>query len=143
MAVKAKTTRQTKPQVSEKERERRHERFGLVVFTLERVVSRLGVTAGVVVAVYFIFAAPIKYSAGQATSITYLVDFLSNIRVSVWLPSCFAAGFFGWGWGERKLRMRERREKDQRLKELEMKLDPNRSSSQLSVDGNAIQGTSE
>lgn len=143
MAAKKKSSRQTKPQVSEKELVRRHERFALGVLATERLFTRLGYTVGIVLAVYFTFAAPIKYSAGQATSISYLVEFLSSIRVSLWLPTCVAAAALEWGRRERSLRMRERREKDQRIKELEMKLDPNRSSSRLSVDGNAVQGTSE
>lgn len=78
---------------------------------------------------------PIKASAGQTTTITYVLELLTKTKASVLVSWIATACTTLWGWLERRKRIREREEKDKRLLKLEKIVDPNRSSSNLSPTG--------
>lgn len=74
-------------------------------------------------------------SAGQETTINYAVKFLADVKLHVWIAWGTAAGCGMWATTERRKRLSERKEKDERIKKLEQAIDPNRTSSGLSVVG--------
>jgi hypothetical protein len=80
-------------------------------------------------------ALPVKYSAGQTTTISYLLTWAQTIKLDVLLAYGAVAGTTAWAISERLKRIRERKEKDARIASLEQRLDPNRTSSGLLPDG--------
>ena len=120
-------------QVAEAER-----RFTLAVRRME-LVEKLGkpfiVMVGLVAIVYFGIYMPIEASRGQKTIITFVLKWIGDFNVHVALAWGSTVGCCGWAITERKKRLREREERDDRIKKLEMQLDPNRSSSNLTTDG--------
>ena len=113
-------------------------------FTLvENLGKWLIIGLTIVGAVYFGVYLPIKISAGKTTTISYIVNFLANINAEViisWVTSGAAAL---WAVSERKKRLAERAEKDERLKKLEQRVDPGRSSSHLTPTGQIRAGSDE
>lgn len=122
-------------QLTEKDRERA---FALALQrwdTIRQIGNRGVVVIGVVLVTYVGVALPVKYSAGKQTSISYVLNWMQNMRIDAALAYCGAAGSAGWAVWERKKRLRERKERDDRIRELELGHDPNRTSSGLLVDG--------
>lgn len=110
---------------------------------IERIVVNLTWALAVVGGVYFAIYLPIKVTAGKTATIQYLVSWLADFNVHVALAWSTAAACLWWGWRERKKRLQERAERDERIKQLETHLDPNRTSSNLTVDGHAVQREAE
>ena len=107
------------------------------------LVERLGkyavVMFGVVGFAYCGIYLPFEASAGQTTTISYVVNFLSKIKADVLISWAATAGTGVWAWKERGKRISEREAKDKRIKRLEEQVDPNRSSSNLSPSGESQQ----
>lgn len=74
-------------------------------------------------------ALPVKYSAGQATSVTFVVKALLDMKVHIWLPYLVAIGLAGLWKRERSLRKRTIRREHKRVEAFEKKIHPNRTSS--------------
>ena len=91
--------------------------------------------AGIGVVLYVGVYMPIEASHGETTTITFILDWIAYFKINVVLAWSAAAGCAGWAIVERKKRLRERKERDDRIKKLEMQIDPNRSSSNLTTDG--------
>jgi len=110
-----------------------------LIWRLMELVERLGiyfiVTGGIVAGLYVAVYLPIKVSHGEETSITFILNWIADFKLNVTLAWGAAAGCGGWAIAERKKRLREREERDDRIKKLEMQVDPNRSSSNLTTDG--------
>ena len=91
--------------------------------------------AGIGVVLYVGVYLPVEASHGEATTITFILDWIAYFKINVVLAWSAAAGCIGWAIAERKKRLRERKERDDRIKKLEMQIDPSRSSSNLTTDG--------
>lgn len=74
-------------------------------------------------------ALPVKYSAGQETSVTFVVKALLDMKVHIWLPYLVAIGLAGLWKRERSLRKRTIRREHKRVEAFEKKIHPNRTSS--------------
>lgn len=61
---------------------------------------------------------------------------IADWKIDVVVAWGVAAGCALWGHTERKAKLRERKEKDDRIIALEKNVDPNRTSSGLTPDGN-------
>ncbi len=74
-------------------------------------------------------ALPVKYSAGQETSVSFVAKALLDIEVHIWLPYLVAIALAGLWKRERSLRKRTIRREHKRVEAFEQKIDPNRTSS--------------
>ena len=77
----------------------------------------------------------IESLAGQNTLADIGINFLSNIKVSVALAGAAGAGGLIYGERQRKLRKNTVERLQGRIRELETKIDPNRSTSDLTHRG--------
>lgn len=107
------------------------------------LVERLGkytvVMLGIVGFAYCGIYLPVEASAGQTTTISYVVNFLSKVKADVVISWVATAGTSMWAMKERGKRISEREAKDKRIKKLEEQVDPSRSSSNLSPSGESQQ----
>jgi len=102
----------------------------------------LGCTTAVLVSLFAIYL-PIKESAGQETVINYVANLVADFDLYMW-ASLGAAGVAGTGWyRERKKGVEERAQRDQRIAELERQIDPNRTSSNMTPEGNVVPESKE
>lgn len=74
-------------------------------------------------------ALPVKYSAGQETSVTFIAKALLDMDVHIWLPYGVAVLLAGLWKRERTLRKQTIRREHKRVEMLEKQIDPNRTSS--------------
>jgi hypothetical protein len=100
-----------------------------------KIVIALVIGGSIVGALYVAVALPIQASAGKVTAITYVLEWIQDWQFGTKLALTGTAGSVVWAIVERKLRLRERKTKDSRIAELELRLDPNRTSSGLNVSG--------
>jgi hypothetical protein len=85
---------------------------------------------GVIIGCFYVgVALPVKYSAGQETSITFVAKALLGMEVHIWLPYLVATGLAVLWKRERNLRKRTIRREHERVEAFEKKIDPNRTSS--------------
>lgn len=136
VATKGRTSRKsTSSKKTEEESKRSHALALRQIEAAEKVLIYLILTVGAVFSLYVAVYLPIVASAGQTTTISYVVDFLTKIRADVVVSWVATAGTTWWGYSERCKRIRERESKDERIKKLEEKLDPTRTSSNLTPAG--------
>lgn len=102
---------------------------------VERLGGKVALAATVCFVVYYGIYMPIAASSGKQTTITYVLSWLVDLRLNFVLPAAWAITATGGWWWERRTRIKERIKKDARLKALEEKVDPDRSSSEMSADG--------
>lgn len=125
---------------SEKDKERAHElamkKWDVILSSVKWVAITTMVVGGIAAAI----AAPVYFSSGKQTSIRYVVNWIQDVKLHVWL----AWGTAGAGWAlarmYRNKLLKERSEKDARIAALEKQLDPSRTSSGLLPDGRAQKG---
>lgn len=128
------------PEVSEDELKRRHDRKmamilgGITLF--KYTVIALGSVGVVYVGVYL----PVEASAGKTTIITVAEKFITDFNVHVVLGWGAAGAATLWGVRERRARHKEREEKDARITDLETKIDPGRTSSNINQQGDPKKG---
>jgi hypothetical protein len=104
-------------------------------------LGKYGILAGCLVGCFYVgIALPVKYSAGQTTTISYLLSWAQAIKLDVFLAWTTTAGMTIWAVRERMKRIKERREKDERIAKLEKQLDPTRTSSGLTPEGGQPMG---
>jgi hypothetical protein len=89
---------------------------------------------------YVGIALPVQYSAGQTTSISYVLTWVQSLKLDVMLAWGTAAASTVWALRERLKRIRERKERDDRIAKLEREKDPHRTSSGLLPDGTEPRG---
>jgi hypothetical protein len=79
----------------------------------------------------------IKALAGSTTTVDLALQFLLNTPPGITVTVSTSFGLFGvvYGLGERRLRLRRTAQMAGRVKELELRIDPNRSGSGLTPDG--------
>lgn len=75
--------------------------------------------------------------AGKTTLAAIGISFLANLTVSKGLAYIFGVGGVSYGLGERYVRRKTVRRTGGRIKELEARIDPKRSSSNLTEAGEA------
>jgi hypothetical protein len=102
---------------------------------ITRIAVTLAVCGAIVGALYVGVALPVQASAGQTTTVSYVLEWVQDWQVGTKLAWTGVAGSVVWAILERRMRMKERRAKDSRIVELEKRLDPNRTSSGLNVSG--------
>lgn len=78
---------------------------------------------------------PVRDAPGGTTILNVTQKWAFDANLHVYLAWGAAAAGVGYGANERRKRLKERAEKDKRIKELEQHIDPNRTSSGLSVEG--------
>ncbi len=120
---------------SEEELDRRHIRWMFIIDSCRKVVLTAFIGFWAWAVVYAGFYLPVKESAGQQTIITVAQNWVVDANIHVYLAWGAAAGGVAYGWNERRKRLRERKAKDERIIQLERKLDPNRTSSGLTTEG--------
>jgi hypothetical protein len=105
---------------------------------VQSIANRLIIGGTILGCVYLGIYLPVQISAGKSTSINYLVNVAFDLKLHVWIAWAAGAGGVGLAVTERNKRLKERKEKDERIEKLEQQIDPNRSSSGLSVDGESV-----
>jgi hypothetical protein len=130
MANKTRTTK-----VSEEELARYHARFVLVASGVITAVTWIIVAAGIVAGLYVTFYLPVEASQGKETTISVTQKWLVDANIQVWIAWGAALTGAGYGYNERRLRHKERAEKDARIKLLEERIDPTRTSSNIDQRG--------
>ena len=73
--------------------------------------------------------------AGHFTFVSIFSSIAANISINQWVAYVLAGGGTGYGLAQRRLRKRKVAELAERIKRLEVQIDPNRSSSGLSPEG--------
>jgi hypothetical protein len=134
-SVNKKSSDRRNPIISKEELERRHQRWLYGCEQISTIVKMFLVCLTIFGTAYVGIYLPIEASHGETTTINFLVKWLTNFRMNVVLPWALCGGAMYWASSERKKRLLERHERDERIKKLESKIDPNRSSSNLTVDG--------
>ncbi|MDO3434620.1 hypothetical protein QWJ46_18255 [Rhizobium sp. CBN3] len=97
-----------------------------------RTLRTLIKTAGLVGCFYFIALAMAPF-AGKETAVSFALNFLADVKFVLTLGLAGAAGT--WAVAERMLRERKTQKLQDRVKELETRIDPNRSTSGLTRTG--------
>ena len=78
----------------------------------------------------------IQAFAGKTTTADLIIGFFTGgSGVTITISATLNLGLLTWGLGERRLRRQVIRQSTERTRELELRLDPNRSSSGLTPDG--------
>jgi hypothetical protein len=90
---------------------------------------------GAWIAVTYLIVGCVKDIAGTSTDFRFLVKGVLSLNADRWFAYIVAILTSGGYILERKLRRRVTRERDGYIKELETRIDPNRSSSRLEPDG--------
>lgn len=101
---------------------------------LVTVVVELIRWGGLVAIAYFALLS-VKALAGQTTAANIGIKFLADVRVSEALAWIFGVVGSGYGFGERRLRRSTVERLQSRIRTLENKIDPKRSSSNLTPKG--------
>jgi hypothetical protein len=105
-----------------------------VIDALTPVPKYVAVVLGLGVAGHYIVQA-ITVLAGQHTDVSFVVKILLNLQADRWIAYILAGGFGAYGWNERRLRRKDIERLTRHTGELEKRIDPNRTSSQLLPDG--------
>ena len=91
--------------------------------------------ASLVGVVYTGIYLPVRDAPGNETILTITQKWAFEANLHVYLAWGAAAGGVGYGISERRKRLRERKERDTRIIELEKRIDPHRTSSGLTTEG--------
>jgi hypothetical protein len=89
---------------------------------------------GTVAVAYLVFRS-IESLAGRSTDSNIMVKFVTDLKASRWLSMAFAGLMGTWGASERALKKKAVKRLHVRVKELEEKIDPTRTSSGLTLTG--------
>lgn len=102
-----------------------------------RAVVQQVVKWGVIGWIAYMAQQSIASLAGNTTAIDVAVQFLLNTPsgITVTVSVGFGAVGVGYGWAERKLRERRTAQMGSRIRELELRIDPDRSGSGLGPKG--------
>ena len=106
----------------------------MVALAVLSLLKAIVYTAGAVAVVYFGLTVPIRETAGQQTVLTVVYRAVIDMELHVVVPYVASAGFCGLWWSERRLRKSAVRRENQRNRELEKKIDPDRTSSGFTED---------
>lgn len=73
--------------------------------------------------------------AGKQTDASFVVKMILGLSADRWIAYAVGAAGTAFGWNERRLKRRDIKRLSQRTTDLEMRLDPERTSSELLPDG--------
>lgn len=121
--------------------EERQQRFDFIMFVWDRtctMVTNLAITATVAWSIYAVCYLPLTVAPGETTAVSGVFSFAGDIGVRTLLPWGLAGISIYWGYREKTLRMDERKTKDERIRELELRIDPSVSSSGTDLSGRGI-----
>jgi hypothetical protein len=104
--------------------------------TIGAVIKRLIPWAGAVLIVYFGVYRTSEALAGKVTIADIAHSFIAHLTADRWVAYIFGGGGIGYGLMQRSLRKSTVARMHRRQKELEERLDPNRSTSTLTPQGN-------
>lgn len=114
--------------------ENQYLRKGNVATTVSSVLNNL-MKYGMFCFISYCVYLSISSLAGETTTTDIGLEILSDISVSQIISIMAAGGTTAWGLGERQLRKNSVKSMEQRIKELEAMIDPERSSSGLLAGG--------
>ncbi|HQU43221.1 MAG TPA: hypothetical protein PK867_10435 [Pirellulales bacterium] len=120
---------------SEAELERRDVRFHAGLRVAERLAHTFLVCACITTCVYLGLYLPVKEAHGEVTTIRVIHNFLADVKANVVIGWTVGAAGGIYGWRMRKKLHQERGTKDARIRELEKRLDPHVTSSDLTPEG--------
>jgi hypothetical protein len=109
-------------------------RWEAVENSFRTLVRGLVVVGAVYVGVYL----PVSVSHGEVTTINFVLNWLTSLKLDVLVSWGAAAVATGVAVAEKKKRLKERKEKDERIRILEESIDPKRTSSNLLPDGSVV-----
>lgn len=98
-------------------------------------VAKTLIRCGAAVGIAYCFRDSIVALAGKTTLSTFTVSFLANLTVSKAAAYLFGAGGVAYGISEKKLRQRTVKRIQTRNQSLEERIDPGRSTSTLTTQG--------
>lgn len=112
-------------------------RFRLISQAINGLIGIAGtiVVAGCVVWVAYYVRDVLVAFAGKHTDASLAFRFLANLQADRWFAYLFGVFGAGYGIAERRLKRRTIRRLTARTEELELRLDPNRTSSGLTPQG--------
>jgi len=118
----------------EKEAEARL-RLQVKIIDLLSTVVVYGSKYGALALIFYWMTDALKAFAGQQTIADLAFKFLADIKMPQWLAYVFGVGGIGWAYAERKLRQRTVAHMASSKEEAEKRLDPGRTSSNLTARG--------
>ncbi len=130
----------TAPPLSEEELKRKDVRLFALLHFADKMWRNFCICVTIIATTYIAVYLPIKVSHGETTTITYVLQWLAGVKIDVVVAWGAAATVGVLAYRERKKRLRERKERDERIEELEVAIDPDRTSSGLTVDGHQSRG---
>lgn len=128
-------TKEEVPRKSKEEIELESQKIFLFYMTIQKGLKYLSTAAGAYFLFYYGVYQALNVTAGKDTNVNYVVSFLEKTRSSNWLWVIVTLIAVAWAKAERSLRLRDRKIKDSRITTLEQQIDPNRTSSGLSITG--------
>jgi len=121
------TKRKNRSELDFQLRARKVDRFAAVAETL--------IKFGTFCVVAYFFTGALKAYAGEVTFAQVGITLLGDLKVNEWVAYLLAGGAVTYGLRQRKLRRDKTEELAGRLKQLEGRFDPRRSSSRLTPRG--------
>jgi hypothetical protein len=111
-------------------------RTKVVRFTdLAGTVMSAAIKWGALAFIAYLLTDALKAMAGKTTLVSLLASIRANITINEWVAYVLAGGGTLYGFAQRRLRKQKVAELAERIKTLETKIDPDRSSSGLSPQG--------
>lgn len=114
-------------------------RLALITETFTVIVVSL-VRAGTVIACFYLMYKSVEVLAGRETKAQFALSALANLKANQAFVYLFGGGCGIWAFGERGLRKKTTKRLQDRVVDLEKKLDTKRSSSGLPASGNTHHG---
>ena len=116
--------------------------FQLRIFRIDRVasVAETAVRFGFLAIIACFAWLSVRSSAGQRTFADIGIRVITDMRLSEAFAYIFGAGGVAYGLGERHLRRNRTQHFTTRMAALEQRLDPNRTSSELTMRGTTRKG---
>ena len=122
-------------QPSESELSRLHARWMFGISSIRNICMTAVVGFWAWAVVYAGVYLPVRDAPGTKTILEITQNWIFNANLHVYVAWGAAAAATAYGLSERRKRISERGEKDERIVKLETQLDPNRTSSGLSIEG--------
>jgi hypothetical protein len=124
-------TKKTRAQLEAEIQILRSDRSAQGVYSVVKELVRWG---AMVLIAYFGFRS-LEVLAGKTTSSNIFINLLTDLRANSYFAILFGGGGVFYGYRQRKLRRDTAERLQTRIKDYELKLDPKRSSSRLTIRG--------
>ncbi len=123
-----------KIKASQEEARRTHQRIVRTIDSLFGLLRTVVRTGGWVVAMWLLYLS-VKSIAGQHTEFNTTLRGIVNVSASKYVGYVLAVAIYGAYRREKSLKQKAIRDLDDHVKQLERRIDPNRSSSRLTASG--------